>query len=219
VFWDRERDNFEPGPWFKGRIYPDRSDLSPDGRHLLYFAMGGVAWAIPKTGGTWTAISCVPSLMAVALWGQGDTWGGGGMFTSNRSFWLEADRNTFKIGDTSGLRRDSKRPAVSRMKRDGWELKSKLDHGETFEKALPGGWILRKVARYPKPDKYELQNLEGECLLDLSGWEWADWDRRRVVWAEKGCIKAAKLGRERLNRVRILCDFNEIAEPDPTRPK
>lgn len=24
---------------------------------MIYFAMGGVAWAIPATGGTWTAIS------------------------------------------------------------------------------------------------------------------------------------------------------------------
>jgi hypothetical protein len=52
------------------------------GRHMIYFAMGGVAWAIGETGGTWTAISRLPSLQATALWGQGDTHYGRGMFTS-----------------------------------------------------------------------------------------------------------------------------------------
>src|ERR1700681_4054036 len=56
VIWNRTNDKFKLGPWFKGRIFVDRSDLSPDGRHMIYFAMGGVAWAIPATGGTWTAI-------------------------------------------------------------------------------------------------------------------------------------------------------------------
>ena len=61
-----------------GRIFVERSDLSPDGSHLIYFTMGGLRWVIPATGGTWTAISQVPSLKAVALWGQGDTWGAEG---------------------------------------------------------------------------------------------------------------------------------------------
>jgi hypothetical protein len=53
VIWDRASDKFKPGQCFRGRIYAERSDLSPDGRHMLYFAMGGLAWAIPATGGTW----------------------------------------------------------------------------------------------------------------------------------------------------------------------
>ncbi|MDP9115214.1 MAG: hypothetical protein M3O20_16215, partial [Acidobacteriota bacterium] len=34
ILWDRTNDKFKPGPWFKGRIFADRSDLSPDGRHM-----------------------------------------------------------------------------------------------------------------------------------------------------------------------------------------
>ena len=113
VAWDRERDTFEFGQRFKSTIYPDRSDLSPDGRHMIYFAMGGVAWAIPATKGTWTAISRTPSLTAIALWGQGDTWGGGGMFTSNTRYWLEANAKTFLIRDDSGFHRETERPAQS----------------------------------------------------------------------------------------------------------
>lgn len=35
--WDRAADEFRPGQWFKGRIYADQSDVSPDGRHMIYF--------------------------------------------------------------------------------------------------------------------------------------------------------------------------------------
>ena len=36
--WDLRGDTFTLGQWFRGRIYEYRCDLSPDGRHLLYFA-------------------------------------------------------------------------------------------------------------------------------------------------------------------------------------
>ena len=36
--WDLETDTFTMGQWLKGRIYEYRSDLSPDGEHLIYFA-------------------------------------------------------------------------------------------------------------------------------------------------------------------------------------
>lgn len=31
ILWNRETDEFTPGQWFKGRIYPDRSDISQMG--------------------------------------------------------------------------------------------------------------------------------------------------------------------------------------------
>ena len=36
--WDLETDTFTMGQWLKGRIYEYRSDLSPDGELLVYFA-------------------------------------------------------------------------------------------------------------------------------------------------------------------------------------
>lgn len=36
--WDLETDTFTMGQWLKGRIYEYRSDLSPDGKHMIYFA-------------------------------------------------------------------------------------------------------------------------------------------------------------------------------------
>ena len=36
--WDLETDTFTMGQWLKGRIYEYRSDLSPDGKFMIYFA-------------------------------------------------------------------------------------------------------------------------------------------------------------------------------------
>ena len=36
--WDLETDTFTMGQWLKGRIYEYRSDLSPDGEFMIYFA-------------------------------------------------------------------------------------------------------------------------------------------------------------------------------------
>ena len=44
IAWDTARDVFSDGAWFKGRIYENRCDLSPDGR-LLAAACGGAAVA------------------------------------------------------------------------------------------------------------------------------------------------------------------------------
>jgi hypothetical protein len=212
ILWNREHDTFKLGPWFKGRLYPERSDVSPDGRHLIYFAMGGVAWAIPATNGTWTAISRLPSLTALALWGQGDTWGGGGMFTSNQSYWLNADANTFLVRDDAPLWRDRKRPAGSRRELAGWKT-TKPWLGEVSEKAMPKGWVLRRIARYPKRDRYELEQAEHGHKLVFPAWEWADWDRKRLAGAECGCLRAAALSLHKLGAVSTLYDFNAIMPP------
>lgn len=209
-FWNRENDRFKRGQRFKGRIFVDRSSLSPDGRHMIYFAMGGVSSAIGATRGTWTAISRAPSLTAIALWGQGDTWGGGGMFTSNNSYWLDANDNTFLIRDSSGLRRDVKPPAYSRMERDGWICK--YDSGSVFEKAIPKGWILRKIIRHGRPERHELEQTEDHTKLLFPEWEWAEWDRKRLVWAEAGRLRAASLKSHELGTVRTLHDFNDIPQ-------
>jgi hypothetical protein len=214
IMWDRAKDKFKPGQWFKGRIVADRSDISPDGRHMIYFAMGGVGWAISATGGTWSAISVLPSLKAAALWGQGDTWGGGGMFISDDSFWLDADANTVLIRDNSDLRRETFSPKVpfrSRMERDGWVaiIGATQATQPIFEKVLRGGWILRRIGW---DGGYELVHpMEGKLLFPA--WEWADWDRHRLVWAERGCLRTARIGTQKLGSAQTLHDFNRMIPP------
>lgn len=212
IHWDRTNDEFTHGATFKGRIYADRSDISPDGRHLLYFAMGGVAWAIAGAGNTWTAISETPSLTALSLWGQGDTWGGGGFFLSNDSYWLDADVNTSLIRDNAPLRRETYSPNrkfLSRLERDGWIDRRPNRWQILYERELAHDWILRAAGW---PHRYELEQ-RGKAPLPCPNWEWADWDRHRIVWAESGCLRAASLEPEGLGPARTLMDFSTIATP------
>ena len=87
VLWNTAQDVFEHGAWFKGRIYEERCDVSPDGELFLYFAMKGGTWNTSYRG-SWTAVSRPPWLFALTLWPQGDTWGGGGRFFDDRSIVL-----------------------------------------------------------------------------------------------------------------------------------
>lgn len=83
IRWDTRHDKFEPGAWIRGKIYPERCDLSPDGRLLLYFVHQGQRHSTSYTS-AWTGVSRSPWLTALALWPWGSTWGGGGHFEDNR---------------------------------------------------------------------------------------------------------------------------------------
>ncbi len=88
VRWDTRDDTFQRGHWFKGRIYDRRSDLSPSGELLVYFASQYNRRTLSaRTGYTyaWTALSRVPWLTALALWPKGDCWWGGGLFEAERA--------------------------------------------------------------------------------------------------------------------------------------
>ncbi|MBX3061880.1 MAG: hypothetical protein KF726_02835 [Anaerolineae bacterium] len=88
ILWDTSSDIFTEGQWFKGKIYTERCDLSPDGSRMIYFAAKYYYRGMPemKEAGyepTWTAISKPPYFTALTLWNQIGTWGGGGYFLDN----------------------------------------------------------------------------------------------------------------------------------------
>lgn len=50
--------SYQPGSWLRGTLYPQRCDLSPDGRYLSYFTLRPHAdWA---PGPTYLAVSRLP---------------------------------------------------------------------------------------------------------------------------------------------------------------
>jgi len=86
TLWDTRIDQFEGGQWFRGRIYPAKCDVSPDGKLLVYFAGKFRQRDVAKGYTyTWTAVSRPPYLTALALWPIGDTWGGHGVFLDDRT--------------------------------------------------------------------------------------------------------------------------------------
>ncbi|MCA9093581.1 MAG: hypothetical protein KDA68_08855 [Planctomycetaceae bacterium] len=211
--WHRKRDTFELGQWAKGRIYVERCDLSPDGKYFIYFVLNA-KWHT-ETKGSWTAISLAPWLKALTLYPQGDTWGGGGLWTSNNTFWLSGscylpalkESPAFKIDDS--LDECVGNPYYYRLKRDGWTCSTHTQAGRKHVyricKPLEKGWSLEQ--NYPEWT-YELLHDKNCLVIPCPDWQWADLDGDRLVYAERGKLYSARLDREGLTKVTELYDFN-----------
>jgi hypothetical protein len=226
--WNRQNDTFKLGQWLRGRIYERRSDLSPDGKHLIYFAMNG-RWE-SETKGAWTAISKVPYLKAIDLYAKGDCWHGGGLFNTNREFWLNDGLGHTELKNSGRLRRNLEgKPKdyyggeclnvyYNRLQRDGWVMQEKEYQGATlFEKKLPKSWTLRKLAFAESTigappgqgcywDAHELRH--DSTILVYPEWQWADYVDGRLVFAVEGQLRSAHLGRGKLSNEKVLHDFN-----------
>ena len=91
ILWNRDTDEFVDGQWLKHAVYPERCDLSPDGRYFLYFALNG-KWS-SDTKGSYTALSAPPFFTALSLFPVGDTWAGGGAFVNNAYFLADGEKD------------------------------------------------------------------------------------------------------------------------------
>jgi hypothetical protein len=230
IAWDRKRDKFSVGQWLRGRIYERRADLSPDGRYLIYFAMNG-RWS-SSTKGSWTAISRAPYLKAIVLLGKGDCWHGGGLFVAKNRYWLNNGYGHFVMRDSAEVKRDEAyRPAAYyggecpsvyylRLQRDGWEIKPELSnrHCDVFEKDLPAGWRLRKLAHMQTGappgkgcywDEHQLEHTSSGQRIDGASWEWADLDSRRLIYADGGKLYAADILKRGEFVPKLLEDFSD----------
>lgn len=238
MLWDRRKDTFTLGQWLRGRIYERRCDLSPDGRHFIYLAMNG-KWNGPMKG-SWTAISRTPYLKALALWPWGDCWNGGGLFLTDSRFWRNSGYHQDEADTVGRLRNKltektdfpfhenygGECPGVyyHRLQRDGWKLvrfepPSANDQVAAFEKPLAKGWVLEKSAHasvdHPVGsgcyyDTHRLIHSDSGTILDHPEWEWAELDRKRLVWVTKGVLYAAKIHGHGLGDVKSLYDFNNM---------
>lgn len=245
IGWDRTRDTFEDGQWLHGRIYERRSDLSPDGRHLIYFAMNG-HWD-SDTGGAWTAVSRAPWLRALVLLGKGDCWHGGGLFTGRGRYWLNDGSGHRVLHNSSEVAPDPGHPPAQRfggecpgvyyprLIRDGWTLRERVVRGRldtlaVFEKQIAHGWLLRKFAheQVGSPigrgcywDEHELEHPARSVTIPAPDWEWADCDGGRLVYAAAGCLYAVDrpgADAERLAEPSLLRDFNAMTFEARTAP-
>lgn len=101
ILWHRDTDTFEDGQWIKNKVYIERCSLSPDGKHFLYFLLDG-RWSADARG-SFTALSRPPYWTALALFPEGDTWGGGGVFLDDTHYFAYGDADI--IGRDEGLAR------------------------------------------------------------------------------------------------------------------
>jgi hypothetical protein len=194
--WDLRQQLYEPGAWLGGRVFPRRSDLSPDGRWLCYFAhKPSATW---EHGQAYVALSRLPWLVALHAFGTCGTWTRGYYFTEEGDGGGEPEHTKLPI--PYGLRSI---PAVqfANERRRGWEEapdSSPRDPQDVWDqrrnarmqKRQPGGnrllcveslgWAGGEFGVDQAIDglriHYWIEAEGGRELLDHL--QWADWDRQ-----------------------------------------
>lgn len=231
--WDTTNDRFAAAQWLKERIYERRSDISPNGKFWIYFAMNG-QWK-SRTKGSWTAIARAPWLKAISLFAKGDCWHGGGLFVGNRSYWLNNGYGHEKLADTSELTSTDppeglqyfggECPTVyyNRLMRARWLCSGRIENGRhdgrtIFEKPLPRGWTFRKICHEqigaPKGkgcywDEHSLISKSGSEVA-FPDWEWAELVNSHITFAKDGCLFRTRIkSAGELSDVTLIHDFNE----------
>lgn len=225
--WDLKYDTFAKGQWLAGKIYNNKCDISPDGKHWIYFAY---------KKDPYTVVAKVPYLKALHYLEDNTTWFGGGYFIDSHHVNLqtgpklpqEREINGLKISHISHNPLSQNSILVNYLKRNDWkiiELK-RWDEGSVFRLGIYKQWELRLIAAHGtgrrddgamQLQSYELIHIKSSMKIDVSTWEWADYDplNDRVIWAEMGKIMTAKLivlddGKPALSEEKCLLDTNDM---------
>lgn len=208
ILWHTDSDTFEYGQWFRGRIYVRRSDLSPDGTKLIYFARKINKKTLQDQGYTyaWTAISKPPFYTALALWPKGDCWHGGGLFDDDTHVFLNhhPDRaiphpdhrpQGLKILANPQASGEDDPLFSRRLTRDGWRVVQPwrvsfkglrecyvTEQPEVRVRRHPAKpfhiELTRRIDRLAYTERFRVVGASGEALLAQEGFEWVEWDQR-----------------------------------------
>ncbi len=243
ILWKTDTDELIDGQWFNGRVFERRSDLSPDGTRLIYFARKIRARTLADKEYTyaWTAISKPPYLTALALWPKGDSWHGGGLFEDNETVFLNQRPERAKphpnhqphglIVRPNPNASGENDPLYSmRLTRDGWGVNQewKLSYSyptyyttvqpEIRVRPRPSGefevQMTRRLDRFDYRESFSLVNRTGESVIDPAKIEWADWDHNgRLVLLKEGKLLVGEESNGRF-ALRELADFSS-QKPEP----
>jgi hypothetical protein len=233
IKWNLKDDTFEEGQWFKGRIYERRSDLSPNGRLLIYFAAN-----YKEPLNTWTAISKPPFFTALALWPKGDAWNGGGYFVGPWDIHLDhpvrsslphvdfaQGARRFHISSLASHRGEDPLVRDATRHRAGWKFVSKgkwKKYGEakaleTTVKAHPSlpltlAMEIHGIGQVSGPwyvTRYCVFPDSDLPSNDLGFADWAEWDAGGdLLFARSGCIYRQRFARGAWHPAKLLADFN-----------
>jgi len=223
-------------------LYPQRCDLSPDGRWFCYFTSRGSAkW---RAGRTYVAISRLPWLTALAAWRTCGTWTRGLHFVEDKRAW---ELGSPDEGDVGPCRKKfgvaGTRPAAFAVeRRRGWTETAdspQRSPGDVWdesraekvkmERARPrsdGGARLivqgyfaafrSTLPGWPREIRYEMH--EDGRVLHLEDAQWADWnaDGRLLVATVDGRLQVRDYARDGFS---VLSEVDLSAlTPSPAPP-
>ncbi len=244
LLWDRTNNTISVGQWFKGQFYERRADISPDGRHWIYFAAKS---GTRREFDAWTAVARSPWLKAIAFYPQSGTWCGGGLFNTNNKYWQNSISSTVqrygsyadKLDDNgAGPERSFGYECLTvyfnRLMRDGWVMGDTADEKKNhkvvkFSMDLPHKWKLIKLANASSSqssppgegcywDEHVLVNDRGQTF-ERSNWRWAQWVDGAIVFTENGCLcKMEIVDSLHLGEPEILHDLNGMKYEEIVAP-
>ena len=222
IGWNRRTDTFELGQWVRGRVYEHRADLSPDGRHMIYFVYNGSG-----NRGV-TAISRAPWFRAVAAWPQPHTWHGGGAFTEEGCVFLNGAAASNELPDglqpaaptafphgTDGFHMGGLYAAT--QVRRGWRSDQNPSTAVGLWRDVSGGWQIEQTIRIGARNRALLSSAyalvrAGADRREMPAWTWADTWRDGIHFAADGKLWFARISRDgRLTHNRVLHDFNDMS--------
>jgi hypothetical protein len=219
--WHLDVPRVEPGAWLFGTLYPRRSDVSPDGELLAYFAHTSK----PAPWDAYHAVSKAPWLRALAAWHTGSTWTSGLGFADDGALlhpygeeWT-ASHGSYPgemraLPPLAGVGRNGfdERDVANELRR-GWTPVEPGTHGVPAEAVLglrrerPGtaGDALVLVHHGHSFGAPAVEGVVASYLLEsdgepapLAGAAWADWDAggRMLVAGTDGTISIRERTRD-----------------------
>jgi hypothetical protein len=231
--WDLAERRYEPGACLRGRIFPRRSDVSPDGRMLCYFAhKPNATW---EQGEAYVALSKLPWLTALHAFATCGTWTRGYYFTEDGD-WDEPEH--VKLPIRYGLRSI---PVVqfANERRRGWEetpdspprdpedawdqhrnarMRKRQPVGKRMLHVESVGWAGGEFGVGQAVDGLRVRySLESNGNLEqLDDLQWADWDRdgKLLVATRSGKLQALNLD-DNGPAISFEQDLS-LLEPNPT---
>lgn len=217
LLWDRETGEIGLGQWLRGRIYEHRSDLSPDGQHMIYFAMKG--------GQAYTVISRTPWLHAIAFFPQDSTWHGGGAFTAGGRVFLngggtlpagadgllQAPTDAYPHG-TDGFHMGDLYAEMQVAR--GWNKAGGSGYAARLTRPIDTDWSLElafqtgRKGRAIVSNVYALLGPDGNRLAQPD-WEWADIWQDGLHVAARGALHHLRLSPDgSVGTPRVIQDFS-----------
>ena len=230
--WDLATGKYDSGAWFRGTLYPQRCDLSPDGRWFSYFALkNNSTW---PAGSTYNAISRLPWLKALAAWRESGTWSRGLHFVPDPDVWEVGDPtvgNVTRCMAVCGMRCTTAAQFATERRR-GWresaatperapddmwdvcrdvEMEKAAQSGKPVVLSVRGKFEAFRTSAdlwAPHPAPYSL-NRDGITQV-LSGVQWADW----TCDGHLACARAHVLQIMDIERMRVVSEVH-LADQEP----
>lgn len=212
TLWNTKRDTFEGGQWFRGRLYPEKCDVSPNGKLFIYFAG---QWrpqnAAAGYKNTWTAVSRPPYLTALTLWPIGDTWGGDGIFVDDQSVTVNAPTPQLHPDHPLGPVKLVDRDLSQHSRNHGWRPADPSSMRYCSSVKSSGDLTLGRggFSASKNPKLYMLYRASRDPVARFEA-HWADWDQNGpLVVTVGGRVLAGKLTKKNELRWRQLTSMHE----------